>query len=237
MLRFGNRKIQALAAAGVLATTGIAGTVATVANAQQPTPTPGASRTAIPSAGAQQRTQMMDEHLSRLAQNLGVSVDRLREALKQTALQEVDAALAAGRITAQQAQEARTRINSGDFPGLHFGIGRGGFGGRGFFFAKDELAQFLGVTEAQLQTELNGKSLAQVAQAHGKSRDQLIQFIVTSAQQRLAADVQAGRITQQQADQRLAELRERVGEMVDRVHQQGQRQGPRGTATPGSGTP
>jgi hypothetical protein len=237
MLRFGSRKVQAFAAAGVLAVTGVAGTVATVANAQQPTPTPGAARTATPSAGAQQRTQMAEEHLSRLAQNLGVSVDRLREALKQTALQEVDAALAAGRITAQQAQDAKTRINSGDFPGLHFGIGRGGpggFGGRGFFFEKDQLAQFLGITEAQLQTELNGKSLAQVAQAHGKSRDQLIQFIVTSAQQRLAADVQAGRITQQQADQRLAELRERVGDMVDRVHQQGQR--PQGTATPSSGS-
>src|SRR5581483_11297697 len=152
---------------------------------------------------------------------------------KQTALQEVDAALAAGRITAQQAQQARDRINSGEFGGFGFGIGRGGPGGpggRGFFAEKDQLAQFLGITEAQLQTELNGKSLAKVAQAHGKTRDQLIQFIITSAQQRLAADVQAGRITQQQADQRLAELRDRVAEMVDRVHQQGQRQ--RGAAAP-----
>lgn len=239
MVRLANRRVQALAAAGVLAVAGVAGTVVTVANAQTPSPTPTAPRTATgtPSAGSQQRAQMADEYLGRLAQNLGVSMDRLREALKQTALQEVDAALAAGRITAQQAQQAKDRINSGDVGGFGFGIGRGGPGGpggRGFFAAKDQIAQFLGITEAQLQTELNGKSLAQVAQANGKSRDQLIQFIVTSAQQRLAADVQAGRITQQQADQRLAELRDRVGEMVDRVHQQGQR--PQRGATPSGGS-
>ena len=227
MAQFKGNRLRALAAAGVLTVAGVAGTVVTVANAQQPTPTP------TPSAAAQQRQQRMDEYLERLARNLGVTSGRLRDALRQTALQDVDAALARGDITAQQAQQARDRINAGQVGFGPFG-GRGpghdrGPGGRGFGIAHDQLAQFLGITPEQLRTELNGRSLAQVAQAHGRSRDQLIQFIISSVQQRLAVEVQAGRLTQQQADQRVADLRGRVDEMVDRVHQPGQRPQPSGT--------
>lgn len=207
------RRTRALAAAGVLTVAGVAGTIAAV-NAQQPSPSPS------PPAAAQQRA---DDYLNRLAQNLGVTVDRLSAALQQTALQEVDAALQRGDITADQAQQARARINSGDIGrfGFGFGIGRGGDRGRGFGpgASHEEIAQFLGVTAEQLRTELNGTSLAQVAQNHGRTRAQLVQFLVSSAQQEFAQAVQAGRLTQQQADQRLAELQSRIEQMVDRVHQ------------------
>jgi hypothetical protein len=220
MRRIMGNRVRVLAAAGVLTAAGIAG-AATVVNAQTPTPTP------TQSAGSQQRTQMADAYITRLAQNLGVTPDRLRDALKQTALQEVDAAVARGDLTAQQAQTAKDRINSDEFGGFGFAFGRGGpggpGGGHGIFVERDQLAQFLGITAEQLRTESEGKSLAQVAQAHGKTRDQLIQFIISSAQTRLAADMQAGRLTQQQADQRLADLRSKVGEMVDQVRQAGQR--------------
>jgi hypothetical protein len=210
--RFAGERARALAAAGVLTVAGVAGTMAAV-NAQQPSPSPS------PPAAAQQRA---NDHLNRLAQNLGVTVDRLRAALQQTALQEVDAALQRGDITAERAQQARDRINSGDIGrfGGGFGIGRGG-GERGdrFGASHEEIAQFLGVTAEQLRTELNGTSLAQVAQNHGRARAQLIQFLTSAAQQDLAGAVQAGRLTQQQADQRLAELQSRIEQMVDRVRQ------------------
>lgn len=223
MVRFTGNRVRALAAAGVITVAGATGVMATAVSAQQPT--------ATPPAASQQRTQQASERLARLAQNLGVTVDKLQAALKQTALEEVDAAVARGDLTAQQAQQAKDRINSGDVPGFGFGFGgRGGHeggpgGGRegGAGVSRDQLAQFLGVTTQQLETDQNGKSLAQVAQAYGKSRDQLIQFITTTAQQQLAAAVTAGRITQQQADQRLSDLKARVGQMVDQVHQEGQR--------------
>lgn len=222
MGRFTGNRVRTLAAAGVLTVAGVVG-AATVVNAQTPTPTP----TPTQSAGSQQRSQAADAYITRLAQNLGVTPDKLREALKQTALQEVDAAVARGDLTAQQAQAAKDRINSGEFGGFGFGIGRGGpggpDGGHGIFVERDQLAQFLGITAEQLRTESEGKSLAQVAQARGKTRDQLIQFIITSAQTRLASEVQAGRLTQQQADQRLSDLRTKVEEMVDQVRQAGQR--------------
>ncbi len=233
MTWFRGNRIRALAAAGVLTAAGGVGAVATAVHAQQPTPTP--------PAASQQRAQAADEYITRLAQNLGVTTDKLRDALKQTALQEVDAAAARGDITAQQAQQAKDRINAGTVGGFGFGLGgfgfgRGGRGGGDLGASRDQLAQFLGVTAQQLQTELDGKSLAQVAQAHGKSRDQLVQFLTTTAQQQLAAAVQAGRLTQQQADQRLNDLKARIDQIVDRVHQPGQgpRPGQRPQPTPGS---
>ena len=207
--RFPGKRIRALAAAGVLTVAGVAGTVAAV-NAQQPSPSPS------PPAAGQQRA---DAYLNRLAQNLGITVDRLRAALQQTALQEVDAALQRGDITAERAQQARDRINSGDIGRLGFGIGRGGGRGPGFGASHEAIAQFLGLTAEQLRTELNGTSLAQVAQNHGRTRAQLVQFLTSAAQQEIAQAVQAGRLTQQQADQRLAALQSRIEQMVDRVHQ------------------
>ena len=208
--RFAGKRARALAAAGVLTVAGVAGTMAAV-NAQQPSPSPS------PPAAAQQRA---DDYLNRLAQNLGVTVDRLRAALQQTALQEVDAALQRGDITADQAQQARARINSGDVGRFGFGFGRGGGDrGPGFGASHEQIAQFLGVTAEQLRTELNGTSLAQVAQNHGRTRAQLVQFLTSAAQQQIAQAVQAGRLTQQQADQRLAGLQGHIEQLVDRVRQ------------------
>ena len=225
--RFMRGRLRVVAAAGALAIAGVAGTAVVAVNAQQPTPTP------TPPPAAQQRTQAATDFINRLAQNLGIGADRLRAALQQTALQEVDAALGRGDITAQQAQQARERINAGEIGKLGFGIGRGGGrGGFGLGASRDQLAQFLGVTAEQLRTELNGRSLAQVVQAHGRSRDQLIQFLTTTAQQQMAAAVQAGRLTQQEADQRLANLRSRIEQMVDEVRQPGQRIRPAPSGTP-----
>lgn len=223
-----------LTAAGGIAAVAISmGTVVGVVNAQQPSPTPSAGATA-PGGGQsdqrrQQMEQRMNEHLDRLARNLGVAPERLRDAMKQTALQEVDAALAAGTITAEQAQRAKDAINAGNVRGFSPG-GAGGRMGRGgpddgkerggvARVANDQLATFLGVTPAQLRTELEGKSLAQVAQAHGKTRDQLKAFITTNAREAAAQRVRDGKITQQAADTMLNQLTQRLDTMIDRVHQ------------------
>lgn len=240
MIRHLSGRVRSVAAAGAITLAGIGGIAATV-NAQTPSGT--ATATTTPGAGAVARQQAQTDFINTLAQNLGVTADRLTAALKQTALQAVDKALAVGTITSDQAQRARDRINTGQGvpfgPGFGFGGGfdRGGRGGLG----ADGLATFLGITDQQLRDELNGKSMAQVAQAHGKTRDQLITFLVNARQQRLAADVTAGRITQAEADGRLTDYRTRVTTEVDQVRQPGVRGNGSGatgttTGTPGAGT-
>lgn len=96
-------------------------TQASVAAAQQPMP--GASATPGRGTTPADKENRAADFEQRLAANLGVSVDQLRAAIKTTALQEVDAAETAGRITPEQAQRARDRINSGTGP-----FGFGGFG-------------------------------------------------------------------------------------------------------------
>src|SRR4051812_30122185 len=76
------------------------------------------------------------DFLSKLAANLGIGQDQLTAAVKQTNLQLIDEAAAAGTLTADQAQAARDRVNSsadgGGFgvrPGGGHGGARGGIGG------------------------------------------------------------------------------------------------------------
>jgi hypothetical protein len=60
-----------------------------------------------------------------------------------------------------------------------------GLGAKGSYFTA--AATYIGITEAQLRTELGAdKSLAEVAIAHGKTRDGLIAALVASQQQNIA---------------------------------------------------
>jgi hypothetical protein len=80
------------------------------------------------------------------------------------------------------------------------------------------------VTEAQLRTELeNGKTLAQIAQAHGKSVAGLVDALVSDAKQRLDASVAAGRLTQKQATEMLDRLRARITARVNAAEPDGDR--------------
>lgn len=203
------KMLTTVVAGAVLALALVGGIVAGVAQAR-----PGEQ----PAPPGQQRQERAEEFLDRLAQNLGVSPERLREALRQTALQQVDAAVAAGRLTPEQAERARERINAGNF-GPFGPRGERAGPGRGLRLGIAQIArECLGITPAQLADEVRGRSLAEVAGMHGQSREQLRQCIVASVQQRVAGAVGNGRLTQQQADRMLARLEERVDELINRVH-------------------
>ena len=69
--------------------------------------------------------------LDSLAQHLGVSREKLDDAARAAALDQVEAALDAGTITKEQADELKERVESGDVPVFGLGLGRGfgpGFG-------------------------------------------------------------------------------------------------------------
>lgn len=148
------------------------------------------------------------------AQQLGISSGKLSAALKQALSDRVDAAVAAGRLTKEQGDSLKQRINSDSFP-LFGGLERG-FGHFGFFGSFDAAATYLGLTEAQLHSELEGgKTLAQVAQAHGKSVDGLIDALVGATKKRLDEAVAAGRLTQAQENEMLNGLRTRISDLVN----------------------
>jgi urease accessory protein UreF len=148
------------------------------------------------------------------AKQLGVTPSALTAALKKALENRVDAAVAAGRLTKEQGEELKQRIESGDLP-LFFGP-RGG--PHEHFGELDAAASYLGLTEAQLETQLeNGKSLAQVAKDRGKSVDGLIQALVDQATKRLDAAVAAGRLTKAQEQQILVGLKQRITDFVNGI--------------------
>ena len=148
------------------------------------------------------------------ARQLGVTPSALTAALKKALENRVDAAVAAGRLTKEQGEELKQRIESGDLP-LFFGP-RGG--PHEHFGELDAAASYLGLTEAQLETQLeNGKSLAQVAKDRGKSVDGLIQALVDQATKRLDAAVAAGRLTKAQEQQILVGVKQRITDFVNGI--------------------
>jgi hypothetical protein len=167
--------------------------------------------------------------LDSVAKHLGVSRQKLDDATKAAAIDQVDAQLAAGKISKAQADELKKRIEAGHVPplagGRGFGPGFGGPGpglpGRGLLKAGigDSLtaaAKYLGLSESDLRSKLNdGQSLADVAKAQGKDLTGLKQAIVDTAKADLDKAVADKNLTQSQADAVLTRLKSGIDDLVD----------------------
>lgn len=180
---------------------------------------------------ASQTDSPASSFLDSVAEHLGISSEELEEATKAAAVDQVDEALADGRITQEQADELKSRIEAGEAPGFLvpglFGFrGHGGpDGGPGahHMFFGDKLssaAEYLGLTEAELRVQLEGKSLADVAEAEGKSVDGLKQAILAGAKSGLDEAVQDERLTQEQADAMYERLQSSIDEIVNNTREE-----------------
>jgi hypothetical protein len=149
------------------------------------------------------------------AKQLGISSSKLSDALKTALSDRVDAAVAAGRITKAEGDALKQRIALDDFPllgGLHRGFGHGLFG------RLEAAAGYIGITETQLRTELEGgKTLAQVAKEHSKSVDGLVNALLADAKAKLDDAVSAGRLTKAQETEMLGALKARITNMVNQA--------------------
>jgi hypothetical protein len=167
-----------------------------------------------------------------VAKHLGISTQELEDATRAAAIDQVEAALKDGRITEEQAEDMRSRIESGEMPpflgpGLFFGGPKGdgergfgfGFGpGLGFHFGEklDAAAEYLGVTEEELREALrSGQSLAEIAEERGKSVDGLKDALIAEARTRLDEAVADEKLTREQADRMLERLREGIDDLVN----------------------
>lgn len=154
--------------------------------------------------------------LNDAARRLHVTPQQLEDALRGAALDRIDAAVKAGRLTEQQANALKQRLQSGRGLGLGFGHRHGFFGGR-HLGKLEPAARYLGLTEAQLRDELAaGKSLADIAKARGKSVSGLENAIRNAVKARLDAAVRAGWLTQAQEQRILARLDRRLDDLVRR---------------------
>lgn len=153
------------------------------------------------------------------ARQLGVQPAELTDALKQALKNRIDAGVADGRLSEEQAERMKQRIDEGAFPlfgGPGFGQRGPGHHFHGLRVAVDTAADYLGVTEAELREALHdGKSLADVARDEGKAVDGLVDALVQAATARLDQAVADGKLTQERRDELAQSLEERIEAAVD----------------------
>jgi polyhydroxyalkanoate synthesis regulator phasin len=144
------------------------------------------------------------------AAQLGVQPAALSAALRKALLNRVDDAVRSGRLSKEQGDALKKRLGSAAVPlrlGFGLGVGPRAFGGpRPFAFRArpgghlEGAATYLGLTEDELRSQLrSGKTLAEIAKAHGKSVDGLVNALVARAEKRLDQAVEDGRLTTERA--------------------------------------
>jgi len=197
------RVLVVLGLAGALAVTAVAGT----AMAQTPTP------------NTQAGTNYQEYFLDRLASALGTTRDELTSTFTQARNETADQAVKDGKLTQEKADRMKAQQGIGPF-GFHgFGgdmdrgdmdrgdMGRGGkMGGfMGGGQSREAIAGALDLTTQELDTQLrSGKTLAELA----AGKEQAVKDAIVAAEKtRLDQAVAGGKITQEQANQRLEQLR------------------------------
>ena len=145
-----------------------------------------------------------DQFLARVASNLNVSTDQLKQAMDQ----------------------ARQELGLPQGPGGPGGPGRGGPR-----MGLDAAAKAIGISSDQFRQELRGKSLADVANAHSVDPTKVADALKADAAAHIDQEVSAGRLTAEQAAQRKAGLSQRIDQMMNRqVPADAPNRGPRGDA-------
>ncbi len=100
----------------------------------------------------------------------------------------------------------------------------------------DAMAEAIGIDAEDLRTALqDGQTPAEVAEANGVSRADLVDAVVAEITSHIEQGVEDGHLTQEQADERLAEVEAHAEAIVDGERPEGM--GPGGPGGPGRGGP
>lgn len=164
--------------------------------------------------GSQDRQARCQARLAKIAEHRGVTVAQLEAQIKARLAARVDAALAAGKISADRAAALKERIASFEFCS---GAGRHPLVRHGVRGMLKAAADFLGLSGPELRAQLPGTSLAALAQSQGKSTSDLEAAMLAPAKDRLAKAVASGHITQARADQALARLTTLADKLASRT--------------------
>ena len=152
--------------------------------------------------------------LSDAAERLDVEADELRNALSEAQLAQIDKAVEEGKLTEEQAERIKEHMQeSGRVLGFPGGPGgpHGHHGPPGGPAVFEAIAKELGISEEKLHQQLmSGKKMRQIAKANGKTVADVKAAAKAAIEKQLAEDVEAGRLTEEQADQ----IREDIPQML-----------------------
>jgi polyhydroxyalkanoate synthesis regulator phasin len=164
--------------------------------------------------------------LNDLAARLGISVDRLREAIIAAAKDAVQRRVAEGKLTPEQAGRLIERIEQHGVALLPRLLApqrherhdaRAEVKGLALSQVVRVVADATGLTPRQVLDELRaGKTLAQIGQEHGKSQADLKAALLAALKQRLDEAVSRGRITAEQATRLLDQASQRIDGLLTR---------------------
>ncbi|HEX5368449.1 MAG TPA: hypothetical protein VFY10_03450 [Dehalococcoidia bacterium] len=213
-----------VAAVGVIAVAAIG--FGGSASAQTPTPDP-ATTTQAQNTEAQHALEVF-------AQKLGLSVDQVTNAAKETRDQLVDEAVASGKITSDQGAKIKS-MDVGSFlklrakhpvaARLHKALGN----------VVQDAADFLHLSSSDVKTKLqSGQSLADIANAQNVDPAALKAQLVTSITQEVNQALADGTISQDTHDRVLQNLDQRLDQLIN--HKGGTATGLRGRFGPKSQT-
>jgi uncharacterized protein (DUF433 family) len=188
--------------------------------------------------------------VAEVAQANGVDPATVVDAIVANANDRLDQAVADGELTQEQADERAADVEehatdfvNGDLsmpfhpgPPLIGNPGLWGFADGPFAAA----ANAIGIDPSELFGDLrDGMTIADVAKDHGVEVSTVVDAVVASLQERLDSAVENGWITQEQADERSAELRDQATALVngDLMSNPFSHPGWHGPGMPGSGMP
>jgi polyhydroxyalkanoate synthesis regulator phasin len=218
---------RAIIAGGIFAAIVIGALAVAVAGAQtsSPTATPDSSSTTTPATTGD---TLRDQFLQELAGRLGVSVDTLQTAINDSQKALIDKAVTDGKLTEEQANDLKARIDNGGHVELGRLLGDHPRGIRGIVSnIVDEAAKVLGIDKSDVTDGLKaGTSLNDIANAHNMSTADFQAALLAQVKTDLDARVTAGDITQAQAD----EAYQKFSDNIDKITN-----GTRGDFGPGFG--
>jgi polyhydroxyalkanoate synthesis regulator phasin len=169
-----------------------------------------------------------DDQAEAVAVEADVEPDDTSDSLSEALEFLVDEAVEADRLTEEEGERLKDRLQSTDPSFVVPGLEKLPFGGRGFelFYPNfglfgeiidlDAAASYLGLTESVLRDELeDGNSLADVARERGRSVDGLVQELVEEAEKRIDDAVADGRLSEDRATRLKDDLEDRVRDRVE----------------------
>jgi hypothetical protein len=196
--------------------------------------------TAIGITPDQLKSELQGKSLAQVASAHGKSGADVATALKNATNARIDQAVANNRLPADQAATQKTNVDNridqlvnqvmpqagpgGRGPGGPGAPGGPGVRAFGFGLIQQGLnvaAQAIGITPDQLKSELPGKSLAQVASAHGKSGTDVATALKDAANARIDQAVTNNRLPADQAATQKTNIDTRIDQLVNQVVPQG----------------
>lgn len=193
------RRVAALAAAGLALTAGGGAAIAATSGDER------------------------DAFLGDVAKRLGVQPSALEDAIEEASKARVDDAVDDGRLTEEQAERIKERIEEGGGPtlggpglGIALGFGSGHAVHLDLRAVHRAAATYLGMTERQLMTaQRNGTSLADLAERRDKAVAGLRAAMRAAAEKAFAQAVADGDLTDADRDRMLERIDEHLEHMIE----------------------